>query len=80
MDEPVALAFDDYFADENGERSRDMPVSHMSARLDGADGEPTRMTIVTRFESLEQLKQLEQMGMEQGMREAVSQIDSLLSA
>ena len=80
VDEPSSLTFDDYFADENGERSRDMPVSHMSAQLDGTGDERTRMTIVTRFEGLEQLQQLKEMGMEEGMREAVSQIDALLAA
>jgi uncharacterized protein YndB with AHSA1/START domain len=80
VDEPVALAFDDYFADENGERSRDMPVSHMSAQFDPMGDERTRMTIITRFEGLEQLQQLKEMGMEEGMREAVSQIDDLLAS
>jgi uncharacterized protein YndB with AHSA1/START domain len=79
VDEPSSLAFDDYFADEDGERSEAMPVSHMSAQLDPIGDERTRMTIITRFEGLEQLQQLKEMGMEEGMREAVTQIDDLLA-
>jgi hypothetical protein len=37
------------------------------------------MTAVTMFSSAEQLEQMLQMGMEEGMRLAVGQIDAILS-
>ena len=51
---------------------------------DGSDGATsaggrTRMTIVTTFASLEHLDALVTMGMEEGMREAMSQIDAVLT-
>jgi uncharacterized protein YndB with AHSA1/START domain len=80
VDEPVSLSFDDLFADDNGNPDPDMPVSHSLMLLDPIDdGARTRMTLVSRFDSLEQLEQLAQMGMEEGLREAVSQIDGLLA-
>ena len=39
----------------------------------------TRMTTVSTFESIKQLENMSAMGMEEGMREAMGQIDSLLA-
>ncbi len=39
----------------------------------------TRMTTVTRFADTQQFHQLEGMGMEEGMREAMTQIDDVLA-
>jgi uncharacterized protein YndB with AHSA1/START domain len=80
VDEPRSLSFDDRFADENGAPAPDMPVTHAAMRLDPlGDGARTRMTLESRFETLEQLEQLVQMGMAEGLREAVSQIDEILA-
>lgn len=45
--------------------------------LDTIDG-GTRMTVLSKFESSEQLEQMVQMGMEEGMRLAIGQMDALL--
>ncbi len=45
--------------------------------LEELDGK-TRMTTVTTFNSLEDLEQVIEMGMEEGIREAMGQIDALL--
>jgi hypothetical protein len=37
------------------------------------------MTILSTFESEEQMEQMVQMGMEEGMKEAVGQIDNILA-
>ena len=37
------------------------------------------MTILSTFESEEQMEQMVEMGMEEGMKEAVGQIDALLA-
>ena len=39
----------------------------------------TRMTITSTFDSEEQMQKMAEMGMEEGMREAVEQIDAVLT-
>ena len=46
--------------------------------LEAADGK-TRMTTLTTFASTEQLERMQEMGMEEGMREAMGQIDAILA-
>lgn len=43
------------------------------------DGGRTNMKVATIFDSEEQMEQMVQMGMEEGMREAVGQIDAILA-
>jgi len=43
-----------------------------------ADG-GTRMTAITRFTDLEQMQTMVAMGMEEGMTQAIGQIDALLT-
>jgi len=91
VDAPTRLAFDDGFANENGEPDESMPVTKIAVTLEpagsdasgtgAADGSArTRMTTVNTFESLEQLEQLVAMGMEDGMRLAMAQIDEVLAS
>ncbi|MDQ0867961.1 uncharacterized protein YndB with AHSA1/START domain [Arthrobacter sp. V1I9] len=75
---PNKLEFDDGFADENGAPVEDLGITHATVSLEEAGGR-TRMTIVSTFESEEQMEQMVQMGMEEGMKEAVGQIDAILS-
>ena len=77
IDAPHRLEFDDGFGDANGEPDKGMPVSHAVVTLE-ATGTGTRMTTVTRFGDTAQLEQVVAMGMEEGMREAMSQIDGVL--
>jgi len=71
---------DDGFADDTGEPNPNMPTTRMelalAARADGG----TTMTVVSTFPSTEAMNQMLEMGMEDGMREAMSQIDSVLAA
>jgi uncharacterized protein YndB with AHSA1/START domain len=79
VDAPHSLEFEDGFSDDAGNRNPEMPVMTMRVSIEGqADGR-TRMTIVTAFPSLEAMEQLTAMGMEAGMKAAVSQIDDLLA-
>ena len=77
IEPPRRLEFDDGFADENGEPTGDLGVTHGVVTLEPIDGR-TRMTAVTTFESAEQLEQMSAMGMEEGMTQAMEQIDTLL--
>ncbi|KGJ72092.1 polyketide cyclase [Cryobacterium roopkundense] len=75
---PHRLEFEDGFADENGEPTGELGATRAVITLEEIDGR-TRMTIVSTFTSTEQLEQMFAMGMEEGMREAVSQIDAILA-
>ena len=77
---PSSLEFVDGFADESGTPNPDLPTMTVRASLaDRGDGR-TRMTIVSTFASVEHMEQLVQMGMEEGITQAVGQIDALLAA
>lgn len=78
IDAPHRLEFDDGFADERGEPlPSDVPIQ-VVVTLE-ANGSGTRMTTVSTFASTEHLQRMEKMGMEEGMREAMGQIDGLLA-
>ncbi|MBG6190598.1 uncharacterized protein YndB with AHSA1/START domain [Arthrobacter sp. CAN_A212] len=74
---PTHLEFDDGFADENGNPVDDMGITHGVVTLEAVDG-GTRMTTVSSFESLDQLEKMVAMGMEEGIKQAMGQIDSIL--
>ncbi|HEX5332160.1 MAG TPA: SRPBCC domain-containing protein [Cellulomonas sp.] len=77
IDEPRSLEFEDGFADDSGTPNPDMPTIRARVDLQGtADG--TRMTVTSRFATLEQMEQLVAMGMVEGMTGAMGQIDDLL--
>lgn len=78
IDAPHRLEFDDGFAGEDGEPDTEMPTIHAVVTLE-ATGAGTRMTTVSTFTSLEDLEKLTAMGMEEGMREAMGQIDAVLA-
>jgi uncharacterized protein YndB with AHSA1/START domain len=75
---PRWLAFADGFADDNGEPTGDYGVTRATVAIEPADA-GTRMTLVSRFESAEQLEQMLELGMEEGMRLALGQIDAILA-
>ena len=77
VEKPHSFSFEDGFADDDGNPVDSMPVTQGTVTLEDLGGR-TRMICVSRFASLEQLEQLSQMGMEEGMRQAMGQIDALL--
>ncbi len=76
---PNTLEFDDGFAGDDGEPSGFLGTTHCTVALE-ADGDITRMTTTSSFESLEQLEEMVKMGMQEGMREAMGQIDAVLAS
>lgn len=78
MSAPHSLDIDDGFADENGNPVTEMGSAHMQVTLEDLEG-GTRMHISSKFESAEQMEQMIQMGMEEGMKEAMGQIDGILA-
>ena len=77
VDEPRSLEFEDGFCDESGVPDDDMPTTRARVELVATEV-GTRMTVTSTFTSLEQMEQLVQMGMVEGMTSAMGQIDGLL--
>lgn len=77
IEAPSGLEFEDGFSDEDGRPSAEMPTMRMTVTLEPSGG-ATRMTVLTRFAALDQLEQVLEMGMQEGMGQALSQIDELL--
>jgi uncharacterized protein YndB with AHSA1/START domain len=78
VDAPRRLEFEDGFAGDDGKPNPDMPVMTIRVVLDELSGGGTRMAIETTFPSAEAMEQITTMGMEEGMTQAVGQIDDLL--
>jgi len=75
---PKSLEFRDGFADQEGNPTADMPTTTVHMQLTEHGG-GTRMELRTVFDSREEMERLDTMGMTEGMREAVGQMDSLLA-
>lgn len=78
-DPPKGFEFEDGFADDDGVPNRDMPVTAIRVELADRDGGGTAMTIVSTFPSREAMEQMVAMGMDEGMREAMGQMDAILA-
>lgn len=77
--EPVRLRIEDGFGDAEGNPDPEMPapgefIVDFEATATGA-----RFTIVSQFASLEQFEQLLAMGQEEGMKQAIGQVDAILA-
>jgi uncharacterized protein YndB with AHSA1/START domain len=77
LDKPKGLSFANGIAGEDGEPRPDMGAMAASMSLESIDG-GTRMTVTSRFTDANQMEKYLEMGMEEGMMGALSQIDALL--
>jgi uncharacterized protein YndB with AHSA1/START domain len=75
---PTSLEFTDGFADPDGTPSADMPITTVRMRLTEHDG-GTRMELRSAYDSREHMERLLEMGMAEGLRQAVGQMDALLA-
>jgi uncharacterized protein YndB with AHSA1/START domain len=80
VDAPRSLEFEDGFADDAGNPNPDMPVMTIRVSLDEQPDGGTRMAIESTFPTAEAMEQITSMGMEEGITQAVGQIDDLLRA
>lgn len=80
VEPPNRIEIRDGFADDAGETDSDMPVTSFVVTIEAVDDSPgtTRMSVHSRFESIEDLEKLVEMGMVEGMTAAMGQIDALL--
>lgn len=76
---PDRLEFRDGFADDQGRPHDELPVTVMRVRLDETGG-TTRVVMTSTFPSIEAMEQLVAMGMEDGLRQAIGQMDDVLAA
>ena len=76
---PHSLAFRNGFANADGSPNSDMPTNMMRVLIERTGDERTRMSIETTFPSREAMEQLMAMRMEEGLNEAVGQIDAILA-
>ena len=79
VDPPRGLAFHDGFANDDGSPNTDLPQNTARVRIEEIGSGRTRMSIETAFPSTEAMEQVLAMGMEQGLTEAVGQIDAILA-
>jgi uncharacterized protein YndB with AHSA1/START domain len=78
VDAPNSLEFEDGFADDEGNPNPDLPTMVARVTLSEASDGTTTMTIATTFSSLEGMEEILAMGAEEGMKQALAQIDDLL--
>jgi uncharacterized protein YndB with AHSA1/START domain len=78
IEPPARLRFEDGFADEEGKPNDEMPTTVATVTISEAGGSTT-MSIQSKFASREGMEQTIEMGMEQGVVEALGQIDALLA-
>ena len=78
-DPPRSLVVRDGFANDDGTPNPDFPQGEMRVRIEEIGGGRSRMSIESLFPSTEAMEQLLAMGMEEGLKEAVGQIDAILA-
>jgi uncharacterized protein YndB with AHSA1/START domain len=78
-DAPHRLVVRDGFANDDGTPNTDFPTGQMRVTIEEVGGGRTRMSIENIFPSAEAMEQLLAMGQEEGMKEAVGQIDAILA-
>ena len=75
---PTALEFTDGFSDREGKPNPEMPTTSVRMTLTALEG-GTRMELRSVFDTREQMEQLAEMGMVEGMSQAVGQMDALVA-
>jgi uncharacterized protein YndB with AHSA1/START domain len=78
-DPPRSLYFRDGFADAEGRPNNDLPTSETRVAITELGGGRTRMSIENIFPDRAAMEQMLGFGMEQGLTEAVGQIDAILA-
>ena len=79
VDPPRHLLIRDGFADDEGNPNDDFPVGVMRVAIDDLGNGRARMSIESTFPSLEAMEQVLAMGQEEGMTQALGQIDAILA-
>ncbi|MDO9485725.1 MAG: SRPBCC domain-containing protein [Actinomycetota bacterium] len=78
VEAPTLLVVEDLFADESGAPMEGMPATIMRVELSARESGGTAVAIRSTFPSIEAMDQLVAMGMDEGMLEAMGQMDAIL--
>jgi uncharacterized protein YndB with AHSA1/START domain len=76
---PHRLVVRDGFANEDGTPNTELPMGIMRVSIQDIGGGKTRMSIESEFPTVEAMEQLLAMGQEEGLAQAVGQIDAILA-
>jgi uncharacterized protein YndB with AHSA1/START domain/pimeloyl-ACP methyl ester carboxylesterase len=78
-DPPRSLVFRDGFANDDGSPNTDLPLTTARVTIEDIGSGRTRMSIQSRFPSTEAMEQVLALGAEEGLKQAVGQIDAILA-
>jgi uncharacterized protein YndB with AHSA1/START domain len=78
VDPPRSLVFRDGFANDDGAPNTDLPVTTARVTIEDIGGGRTRMTLESIFPDAEAMEKVLAMGAEEGLKEAMGQIDAIL--
>ncbi len=76
---PYELVLRDGFANADGTPNPDLPMSMAYVRIEEVDSGRTRMSLEGVFPSAEAMEQILAMGTEEGLTQAIGQIDAILA-
>lgn len=79
VDPPRSIVFRDLFADDDGNPNPDMPAMTARVNIEDIGQGRTRMSIESIFPSTQAMEQVLAMGMEEGLKSALGQIDAILA-
>jgi uncharacterized protein YndB with AHSA1/START domain len=79
VDPPRSLVFRDGFANDDGSPNNELPTTTARVTIDEISSGRTRMSIESLFPSTEAMEQVLAMGAEEGLQQAVGQIDAILA-
>jgi uncharacterized protein YndB with AHSA1/START domain len=79
VDPPRRIVFRDGFANPDGTPSTELPVNEGRVTITDIGDGRTRMSIQSIFPTAAAMEQVLAMGMEQGLKQAVGQIDAILA-
>ena len=79
VEPPRRILFRDGFANADGTPNTDMPISTIRVGIEEVAQGRTRMSIESVFPSTEAMEQVLAMGQDEGLTQAVSQIDAILA-
>ena len=79
VDPPRRLVFRDGFANDDGTPNDDLPVTVARVTIEDIGSGRTRMSLQSVFPDQEAMEKILAMGAEEGLKEAIGQIDAILS-
>gem|GEM_PF-77902 len=79
VDPPRSLLFRDGFANDDGSPNTELPLTTARVTIEEVGGGRTRMSIQSLFPTTGAMEQVLALGMEEGLKQAVGQIDAILA-